>query len=71
MRCRDPQRIIELNNWLWRRAIYSECPPFRKLQPQTLTGRCIVLIVPQMIRIEEAMNSREYREAVTKIVHSN
>lgn len=71
MRQRSPERTIKLYNWLWRRSIKSKTPPFVALQPRTLTGRCIVLIIPQMLRIDKAMKSPAYREAVSKIVHSN
>lgn len=71
MRQRDPERIIKLYNWLWRRAVKSKRPPFTLLRPTTLTGRCIMLIMPQMLRISEAMKSREYRDAVSVIIHSN
>lgn len=71
MRQRDPERIIKLYNWLWRRAVKSKLPPFNQLRPDTLTGRCIALLIPQMIRISEAMKSQKYREAIAMIIHSN
>lgn len=72
MRTRSPERIIKLYTWLWRRAVNSKCyPPFYQLQPKTLTGRCIALLIPQMLRIREAQNSRAYREAVSVFIHSN
>ena len=71
MRYRSPERIIKLYNWLWDRAVKSKLPPFNQLQPVSLTGRALWQLVPQMVKIGEAMNSRKYRDAVSVIIHSN
>lgn len=71
MKHRDPERIIKLYNWLWLRAINNKSAPFSQLQPSTWTGRAISLLVPQIIKIKQAMQSRAYRDAVSKIIHSN
>ena len=68
---RSPERIIKLYNWLWDRAVKSKHPSFYQLQADTLTGRCIALLIPQRLRIKEAMKSPAYRKAVAKIIHSN
>ena len=71
MRHRDPESIIKLYHRLWRRAVESKGVPFDKLKPKTLTGRSIVLLIPQMLRIRQAMNSQAYRDAVSILIHSN
>lgn len=71
MRQRDPERIIKLYDWLWRRADGSKCMPFLKLKPVTLTGHCIMLLSLPRARIAEAMKSQAYREAVSAIIQSN
>lgn len=71
MRHRDPERIIKLYHWLWRRAIHYKRPPFYKLKPVSLTGRALWQIVPQMVKVDEAMKSRAFRDAVSVIIHSN
>ena len=71
MRTRSPERIIKLYNRLWRRAVKLQERPFWQLKPNTLTGRSIVLLIPQMLQITQAMKSRAYREAVSLLIHSN
>jgi len=71
MKQRNPEQVIKLYDRLWRRANNGNYPPFAKLKTNTLTGRCIMLLRPQRAVIREAMNSRAYREAVSKIIHSN
>lgn len=68
MKQRSPERIIELYNWLWRRAAKGT---FSRLKPSTWTGRGIYLLIPEVIRIKEAMKSQKYRDAVSVIIHSN
>ena len=68
---RDPERIIKLYDWLWRRANKGKYAPFLKFKPRTLTGRCIMLLALPRTRIHVAMKSQAYRDAVSKIIYSN
>jgi hypothetical protein len=68
---RTPEDIIQLYDWLWKRATKDQQPPFVKLQPNTLTGRCILLLSLRRVAIRDAMKSRAYRNALAKFVHSN
>jgi len=71
MKQRSPEQVIKLYDRLWRRANKGKFPPSCKLTPRTLTGRCIVLLHPQRVAIQEAMNSQAFRAAVSKIIYSN
>ena len=68
---REPERIIKLYDWLWRRANDGKRPLFCKLKLASLTGRAIVLLIPQMLPIHQAIKSPAFRDAVAKIIHSN
>ncbi len=68
---RDPERIIKLYDWLWRRANNGKFPPFCKINPKTLTARSIVLLAPPRALIREVMKTQAYRDAVSKIIRSN
>jgi hypothetical protein len=68
---RSPAQILKLYNRLWRRAAHGKCPPFLRLKPNTLTGRCIKLLIPYMLPIQEVLKSSAYRKAVRDVIRSN
>jgi hypothetical protein len=68
---RSPEQIIKLYDWLWARAVKGKEMPFDQLKPTTWTGRAIYLVMPQRLQLRKAMKSQAYRDAVTKIIHSN
>ena len=71
MKNRTPEQIIRLYNRVWNRAVKLQHPPFSNLKPVTLTARCIIKLSVPMVKIRDAMKSKPYMDAVTKIIHSN
>jgi hypothetical protein len=69
MRQRDPERVIKLYDWLSRRG--SKSRAFGKPLDHTLTGRCFMQLSPRRLAIRKAMMTPEFRDAISKIIHSN